>query len=54
MQRWLAHQGLNGSLDANVNNLTRSYGCEGIVNDPPALDLKSSWKGGRLSAPPTW
>lgn len=39
MQRRLARQGLVGSLDAKVNNLTRSYGCEGIVNGRRVSDL---------------
>ena len=42
MQRRLARQGLSGSLDAKVNNLTRSYGCEGIVNDHRVLDLSGT------------
>ena len=39
MQRRLARRGLAGSLDAKVNNLTRSYGCEGIVNGRRVSDL---------------
>lgn len=39
MQRRLARLGLNGSLDAKVNKLTCSYGCEGIINEHRMLDL---------------
>ncbi len=50
MQCWLARQGLNGNLEAKVNNLTHSYGCEGIVNDHRVLDLSEI----QLEETPTW
>lgn len=44
MPRRSARQGLTGSLDAKVNNMACSYGCEGIVNDRSLTPSPAGWE----------